>query len=117
VRGDATGRDASTRPCDATQHAAGANGAAEGVERTVGLFQEFASDAGVSVDRIRVVELIGPERVRLGREPGDLFLESFEQRGVTLPPSLGTSRSSAPNARIVRSFSSAKASDDTRTQR
>jgi hypothetical protein len=37
--------------------------------------------------------------------------------GVTLPPSLGMSRSSAPNARIVRSFSSAKASDDSSTQR
>jgi hypothetical protein len=35
--------------------------------------------------------------------------------GVTLPPSLGTNLSSAPSARIVRSFSSAKASDDNRT--
>ena len=90
----------------AAQHAAGADRAAERVDAAAGLLQQLAADAGVAVDRVLVVELIGPERVRLAASTAISVRNRSNSAGVTLPPSLGTIRSSAPNASIVSSFSS-----------
>ena len=48
----------------ADQHARGADGAAEDVDRP-DLLQQLDADLAVAVQRIGVVELIGPERARL----------------------------------------------------
>ena len=106
------------RPRDAAQHAAGADGAAEHVERSAGLLQQLSPDAGVSVDRIHVVKLIGPERVRLGREDGDLA-SGIARRAPASPCRPRSERFSAPRQTRASScsFSSAKASDDRSSRR
>ena len=65
----------------AAQHAAGPHRAAVRVEPAAGLLEQLAADAGVAVERVGVVKLIGPERVRLGRQLRDRFLEALEERG------------------------------------
>ena len=58
----------------AGQHAAGADRAAEHVD-AAGLFEQLATDFGVAVERVGVVELIGPERVGFSRQNRDLLAE------------------------------------------
>jgi len=82
-------RSAPQRTCDTREHPAGPHGAAEHVEATLRLPQNLAADLHVAVESVGA--------------------------GVTLPPSLGTRRKSAPKADIVNSFSFANASDERRT--
>lgn len=76
------------------------------------LLDEFVADVGVAVERVAVVELIRPEVVRVLLELGMRALNLSNSDGVTFPPSLGTISRSAPNARMVSSFSCENASDD-----
>lgn len=67
---------------DADQHPAGAHRRAEHAERsTGGLVEDLAAEHLVAVQRVEIVELVGPEGVLGGDDPVDLVPHPDEQVG------------------------------------
>ena len=64
---------------DADQHARRAHRADERID-AADLFDQLAADIGIAIQCVGVVELIGPERVRILCQLGDSGLEAIEQR-------------------------------------
>ena len=67
------------RARDANQHPGGAHGAAERIDRTH-LLEQLDADVAVAIERVAIVELIGPERTGLRLEGCDARAETIEER-------------------------------------
>ena len=115
LHGDPAERPATGRAARRSRREAarGADIRAHLVDPSVELLEDLVAERAVALDHVVVVELVGLVRPGLGRDLRRARPHPRDQRGV-IPSGLGKRSTSAPNARIVAIFSSAKASELTR---
>ncbi len=85
----------------------------EGIESAVGLLPQLLPEREIAGDCVVVVELVAPPPSGFVGDLPARAIIALISASVICPRSLGTSSTTAPNAFIVRRFSSLNASENT----